>query len=484
MMERFYRTFGVAGYKFGVAGLCTRTFCACLCARAALAATVFPATATNYYFTTPLRPGAIRGEVMGTPPAYYTPRSEDFDWLNEAWAEREALAYITVVPGRSTFLKPTFGMWHLSETNRFYRWVTAVDAAGVTNVVVGYNLVTNVPSSRDSPGVKFDSGIRAGSVAESLWNPTGSIDYRWKYLDSTAPLVADARAYDLFADSKYTNIYYVATYGETETNAYSTIEMPMANGMVSVHTNIWTATLRAPVMVPRTNIMDYAYLDYCHAGSGPFPGYASVPPLVGPGAYSMAVALSNDYAAIRGAARLAESEAYAVGRPEYELTAFYTNGVSSGVITNYGGSHYAYELSGSDGIVWERYTLPLAHDITWRTRFSPWAVTTGGVERVTVEAAFAHGHLSYGTEYYGGVTLRIDVPERIVVTPSNTYVTATLNSRTLLERAAAVSGVPAPPAPTDYRPSGRGESWIIEVDTFSLVYSIRPTAKFDDWQER
>ena len=139
MMKMIARTFGVAG-------LCAGICCVCLCASAATPATVTPATANGYHFSTPVYPAHIRGVVMGDPPAYLTPRREDLDWLAEAARERIALRGGRI-PNPDTHLYPEFGMWDLSATNRVHAWATAVDAVGTTNVVVGYHLVTNTPSS-------------------------------------------------------------------------------------------------------------------------------------------------------------------------------------------------------------------------------------------------------------------------------------------------------------------------------------------------
>ena len=112
------------------------------------AASVFPAAATNYIFTTPYRPAHVRGTVMGSPPAYYIPRSEDLDWLNEAVWERLALSGSEFAApynfGTNTVLRPEFGRWDLSETNRFYRWVTATDPlnrASGTSIPADYNSI-------------------------------------------------------------------------------------------------------------------------------------------------------------------------------------------------------------------------------------------------------------------------------------------------------------------------------------------------------
>ena len=97
-----------------------------------LAATVPQRSAADYYFTRPVMTNNIVGTVMGDPPAYHLPRSEDVAWLHEAYGERVALAggepygnswtgALEEVVGEA----PEFGKWPLSETNRFTRWTTA-----------------------------------------------------------------------------------------------------------------------------------------------------------------------------------------------------------------------------------------------------------------------------------------------------------------------------------------------------------------------
>lgn len=482
--------------------ICEIVYGVCLCATTALAATVTPASATNYYFSTPLRPGAIRGEVMVSTPTYYVPRSEDIDWIAEAYGERAALNGSYSRPGSSTFLLPSFGTWDLAETNRFYKYVTAVDPAGVTNIVIGYNLVTNSPPSGYSPGPYLGSGVRAGTLASYLWNPTAD---RHSFLEPSAQLVEDARVFE-GGSHYYTNVYYVSGFDFSETNAASVVEMPMTNGTVSVYTNKWYEPVNTPVSTPFTNVIGYLIIDFCHTGVGIFPCYTNVPPMT-PAYHSMPEVLSNDYAAVRGAVRLAdfESDLNTYPTPEFRLSRTYLDGAEEPPLRtnrNYTSKYY-YSFSGT-GLQWwdgdsqtyiphteveERYTLPLAHNTTLVTRFSPWAVTTGGVERVSVEAAYVEAECFYGPPSQSGLSdqfyavLRVDAPERLTVTPSNTCVTVTLNARNLADRAFSAAGKPAIPQDlTAYElDPDYAESWSFDAHYFILIYRIHPTTKFDDW---
>ena len=277
------------------------------------AATAVPNAASDYIFTTPLRPAHIRGLVMGSPPAYYEPRSEDVDWLNEAIHERRC--YLEGKDPKSntnTTLAAEFGKWDLSETNRFDRWSTAVDAAGRTNIVVGFHIVTNSPPSYGSPYAQiWESTSLIGDAASGLWNPTGESDYLANYLDPNVPLMSGARAYD--NNKAWTNIYTLASFTNAVTNAASTISMAMTNGTVSVYTNKWTGFLRFPCEIVYTNVVHAGGnpIHWCHVGVGPFPGLTNAPPQLAHDyvarAFSVPAIISNDYVALRLAVRLADS---------------------------------------------------------------------------------------------------------------------------------------------------------------------------------
>lgn len=92
------------------------------------------------------------GVVIGEPPAYRSLRREDIAWIREAACERSALArgswWDTRNPGR--MLKPVFGRFPLSDTNRFSFYTIASEWVGDSlqrNIVLGWNYVTNAFSN-------------------------------------------------------------------------------------------------------------------------------------------------------------------------------------------------------------------------------------------------------------------------------------------------------------------------------------------------
>lgn len=489
-------------------------------ARTAIAATVTPAAATNYIFTTPLRPAHIRGLVMGTPPAYYVPRGEDMDWLNEAVTERNALEYsYSAAPynfGTNTVLRPEFGKWDLSATNRFYRWVTATDAAGGTNVVIGYSLVTNTPSAAGSPWQHYPAGWSA-EVAGNFYNPISFYDYRWAYLDPEVALITSARAFEV--QPPYTNIYKVAYYSysdpNTITNGFSVIAMPMTNGTVSVHTNRWWTYKSVLRYHTITAVVDLASLDYCHLGDGPFPGYTNAPPLPS-SFYTFPTALSNSYVALRGATRLAD---WTLSTYPTNSSAFVEEDYYMGALSFYhasSNSYYRgrYEIGGSNEkelmdydenhnpvYEWiyrtsETRSIPRYQVVTVPTRFHSDLVTTGGAQRVTVEAAFAIVDFSYTRDVISDdETSRVaDISKSVVVpvfAPRNlvtevgkpAYWESFVEPRELLEKAAAASGAPVPPqnAASFVPAQGTEVFWSADWTHFILIYRTHPTSKFADW---
>lgn len=506
---------------------------------AAHAATVTPNAASNYLFTTPLRPASIRGLVMGSPPAYYVPRSEDIDWIEEALTERQVLRRGGFPYSKNTVLRPEFGKWDLAATNRFYRWVTAVDAEGVTNVVVGYHLVTNSPASLLNRAVidRENLNTLVGMAAGALWNPTGNGDYRGKYLDPNATLTSGAK---LCKEGIYTNIYSVAGFTNGWTNATSTISMPMTNGTVSVHTNDWAATKHFPTTFTITNVCEVLPFDACHSGGGPFPGYTNAPPLnsLFP---SAPVAFSNDYAALRGAVRLADSLRTPTNAPSKSIYSLkergvrYTNEIYSSyaAITptpwtdNYTRTYtnlneqswigYEFRREHSTGEVTVDYYTEPDEDgyqtvestvVPWfyirteeastsdgtavfKTRFTSDLVTTGGAMRVEVEAVYAGVEfcydnydlktLVYEVEMRTNAVVRLPGPE-LDVSGTNATVKVLIDERAICEAAAQAAGAPAPPSSLDGDPGeDRGEYWRCEWTGYYIFYRTHPSSKLDGW---
>lgn len=530
MIKHLYRIFGPAG-------LCAPICCACLCARTAPAATVTPSAATNYYFSTPTFPAHIRGEVMGDPPAYRTPRSEDADWLVEAIRERTALARGEFF-APNTSLRPEFGKWNLAETNRFYRWSTAVDAAGVTNVVVGYHLVTNSPPAHgygNRPPTVRDFYIYTFTELEWLASPgfRGGVGngVTVRFLDGGASLSTAARdCYDWGNPHTFTNInvYSLPYLTSAVTNSFSTLEVPMTNGTVSVHTNSWSVSTHPRSRVTVTNVWEEIPLDYCHAGTGMFPAYTNAnadsgyflypedTPSTRPGS------VTRLYELLRGMVRLSDQAATTNRAPpkvhcrRYDSN--FTGGASGGAptistnstgyvgaeyeVSGYLGKRYSWNSSTAEYDEWatldvSEWVTP-SYDAIAPTRFRSAVVTTGGTTRVTIKAAYAVVRFKQYAERQEGTipNLRwnptVDIDRCVVVPlPSPSLdlsqpvacARVTIDAKSLCTAAAAACGATTPPQNAEsYVPSlGTGGSWSAECSSIVLIYRLHPTSKFTDW---
>lgn len=491
---------------------------------AAGAASVSPSSAADYIFTTPLFPASIRGEVMGDPPAYYDVRGEDVDWMYEALEERFALINGRMQP-RTSYLVPEFGTWALSETNRFYSWSTAVDASGSTNVVVGYNLVTN--ATRLALG-RQDVSLFYGMLAGLFWTtPLGyqtgaSSGYRARYIDSTAPLQLTARvAYDYQSPPSFTNFNLSVAMTNSIVTNVTEITMPMTNGTTSVFTNRWTATFEYLATNTVTNVVEAVPLDYCHAGTGPFPGFPEALNIYTATYWARRYGfIGPAYTALRSTKRLADEASptnkapptIAFTRTIYEdqdgtythsetttnsSAAAGTSHLVSGRCTKKfiknadTGEFEEYDDTDVYGARIESYTAHVP------TRFTSEVITTGQTARVEIAAAFAVCEITYSTEHQAGSNTNLywvsdtNVNKVVVVpisSPSlDTSLTVsramvTLSSQGLCASAATAAGVPSPPDATAFSPPvGTYQSWSMDCDSVVLIYTIHPTSKFADW---
>lgn len=513
-MKRLLKTFWAAV-------LCARICSACLCARTAHAATVTPNAASNYVFTAPMLPAHIRGEVMGDPPAYRTVRSEDADWMLEAFEERFALRDGSL-PCPGTVLVPEFGTWALSETNRFHSWSTAVSAAGVTNIVVGYNLVTNSASTRfpsASPGDRYSS------FGDLFW--VIGLDNRHcsssDYLDATAPTTTTARvAYDWGSPPVLTNVYDAVGYTNATTNAFSIIVLPMTNGTVSVHTNEWQFTYQDICAQPATNVRSAVCLDYCHAGVGMFPGYTNDIPNITSRIAFRPGSFAKTYAALRGAVRLAEQASTTNRAPpvvsyDHDINIYYPDGHEYYMTNSTGHVGAEYSIEGRKDVAYEWNSSTHEYDPFEKSyvsedrtpayyalapsRFPSALVTTGGAVRVTVDAAFAVARFEYtkSERVYatqtsaGGWTNVVSVDKAVVVPVAgptlltgfrpDALVSVRLDAKALLAASASAAGVPAPPGNAeDYSPPlDEWHSWSVSCTELAIIYRLHPTSKFTDW---
>lgn len=500
MMKRIHKT----------AGLCCLIFCACLCARTAPAVSVTPSSATNYIFTTPLFPSSIRGVVMGDPPAYYTARGEDVDWMFEAYAERAALM-AGRVPSKTERLSAAFGKWPLSETNRFARWTTAVDASGSTNIVVGYSLVTNMPHS----GI---SAQDAKNMYAGMWYYLPTISGEGsRYLDGSAELTDAARvAYDYGHPPSFTNVRFNVHYESSSVSNFNTITMPMTNGTTSVFTNRWTAFILHPVTNSVvTNVVEACPLDYCHAGEGSFPelDVTSYDDLV----ESLA---TNAYPILRGANRLADETSttnlvkYVHGSAssyeDEDGTIIYPWSASTNLTQtakySISGDHTVWASSwNKDSHAYDVYyrvyvteNVTEAYEAIAPTRFKSDLVTTGGVVRVEIEAAFAFVEFGYtkyleeGTAPNYNNVLDVAIDKLVIVpleshsldiTHKDALARVKIDAKAICQKASLECGAPNPPnSAAEYNPSkGEIHSWSVECKVIVLIYRTHPSSKFSSW---
>lgn len=496
-------------------------FCMSCAALSAGAASVTPSTAAGYIFSQPLYPWTIRGEVMGTPPAYLVIRSEDIDWIEEAVAERTALLSGSM-PTPGTSLIPIFGTWPLSESNRFVKCSTAVDAEGVTNIVIGYTIVTNNAwnseintSNIRSAYQKLNSWLHGSSA---IWN----IDnYTSGPLDGSAALQDAARvAFPVSAHNPaITNVYVLPNVESVPTNEFSVITLPTTNGVSGVFTNSWSTTIyRRGEGTVVTNVSPTYPTDYCHEGDGRFPGY-----VVGydrmhtesvgfePGAFECL------YEALRGDVRLADSRSQTnildyvyYSRIKYAdesgttINTSTTTNTSSTLRYSIGGSSsYSYVWNQEEGTydLYYGFSVSMSQTLPGNaiviTRFKSDVVTTGGFHRVAIEAAFAwveftymknvdHApppHPDFTNEVYianmvvvplvSGATLDLDGPDAL----ASVY----LDMQGVANLAAAASGAPQPPGSNYEPPDNEEHYWNAELKGIVLIYKITPSTKFNGW---
>ena len=412
-----------------------------------------PSSVADYIFTVPRLTNHIRGVVITSTNAYRVIRSEDVDWLREAFAERWSIR-----AGR----------------------VPSSPWAGV--------------GARMGDGDKEETG--------AFWNglPRGS-DEGW--LDPDTPLHTGARVYDY--GEKVTNTYVLVAYTNAATNAFSTIEMPRTNGTVCVYTNLYRVEWMAPYNQVMTNVHDMTPLDYCRAGDGVFGGYTNTPihAFGYPSPYGMRTPsigeITNAWAALRGTKRLADVGYYSITNSPVIFDE-YANNFDPDVPRHQGTNDVQFGVRGyklsaacqTNGF-WQtsaKYNPPFTAYIP--TRFDSSLVTTGGANRVSAEAAFASFHFSY---FFSDVRNpdndRSVQKEAVVRLPSptldisgtNALAVVRVDPKALCSAAATAAGCPAvPSAGVMYSaPNGEYHHWQTESHEFIIIYSITPSVKLPDW---
>ena len=411
-----------------------------------------PSSVADYIFTVPRLTNHIRGVVITSPNAYRVIRSEDVDWLREAFAERWSILSGSV-PSR-----PSLGVGaHVSD---------AMDETG------------------------------------EFWNgwPRGS-DSGW--LDPDTQLLSGARVYDY--GEKVTNTYVVVAYSNAVTNAFSTIEMPKTNGTVCVYTNRYQLELRAPYNQVMTNVHSMTPLDYCRAGDGVFGGYTNTPihAFGYPSDYGMRTPsigeITNAWAALRGTKRLADVDLYSITNSPVIFDE-YANNFDPDASPYHGTNDvrfglYGYELASTcytNGYWMTRavYNPPFTAYI--QTRFDSSIVTYGGANRVSIEAAFAYFHFAYffsdarhpdsdrAVQKYAVVRL---LPPSLDISGPRAIAVVRVDPMALCSSAAmAAGGPPVPSAGVMYSPqNGESHHWQTEAPRFILIYTNTPSVKLPDW---
>ncbi len=400
---------------------------------AQLPAVVVPQTsAADYIFTAPRLTNHIHGVLIDTTNAYGVIRSEDVDWLREAFAERES-----ILSG------------HLPQPRRI--------SLGV------------------GPTVKREDA------------PRRRIETEW--LDGDAPLLAGCRFY---SDAAFTNVYEQTYYTNGVSNAFSVIEMPMTNGTTSVYTNRWTCDKVIPYTVTATNITQGG-VDLFHGVDGePFPVYSNATKLAWWRQHETRMPnvryIADARDALRGTVRLAD-----VGSEWTNSTVTISQedwgGSPRPAETNYGyGVTYEFASDGSLDYSSRSATAAFTADVP--TRFDSSLVTTGGASRVSIEAAYAYCWFSFvptdlegeeRTSVVSSAVVRLSNPS-LDMSCDTAFCRVFIDAYSLCSTCASAAGVQAPPQSLSYREPYRHTAvWGVHVSNIAIIYRITPSVKLPDW---
>ena len=468
-------------------------------------------SAAKYYFTTPIAANMIRGTVIGSPPEYRAIRYEDVAWLNEAAAERHALATGQVGDIRRRDV-PEFGSWPLSVTNRFKWWQTAVkleDGAIVTNVIIGWNTTTNTPWT-GLPQMGPGAADQFEWTIDTAWLSTdpGILNENRVYLEQHVLL----NDFIWPTDTVETEIVDTSGY-RLETNvSYVTLPITLPNGSQgeSVHTNEWVEKVPDFVTNTVSSIVPKSWRDLLFAEKKLIPyDHAGESLTISAGELLRARKISEAIDLLGGAKRLAV-EVDAAGATGVVSTAWVRGQwwsldppypATIGIISNSAGTvrmacnkhaevwdDYGYSgfVDSSTPSASIRYTL-------YSSAMPTNAWLAGGVDRTGTAWLYA----GIETEYYNddpgvGATsrrsmYRLGMAQRdgVAVVPvpdgsrTNAYVrySFTANMHGLLDRAMGETG-PSWPTPGDG--SVHTLSWSANVVTLMLLIDAEPYAALED----
>lgn len=417
--------------------------------------TVPQSSASDYIFTVPAAPALIRGKVIDPDNPHGTIRYEDVAWLQEAYAERAAIA----------------------------------------------------SGSLPTPGSNVTERVSADDYyLDPLgWQDHDSLGISWLDGDAPLPAVADVR---LGVGSRATtNVLWQTVYTNATTNALSVIAKSLTNGTVTVYTNswrigsaaqgVWDFGYRLPAVSPVTNVHAWTTLDYCHADAGkPFPFYTNTPSRAWGDLYPFtwamwpsARAVAHDIAILRGTVRLADEDLS------------WTNVIT---ITNVRDEDGAGRTSSTYTSSTPRFSENNAN--TWGqiagfgqgtyvhvdvpTRFDSALVTTGGVVRVAIEATFATIYVSM-THSIGTNTVERLAASGVIrvdngtldLTGDKAWCGIDLSPAGICFIACAEGGVTTPFMSEEDRTSTPNEqfSWSCSITGITLLYRITPATTMPTW---
>ena len=273
--------------------------------------------------------------------------------------------------------------------------------------------------------------------------------------------------------------------------------MPMTNGTTSVFTNRWTCEKKITYTTVVTNIHEFDVVDMCHGVAGePFPAYSNAAVFAWWRSDGTRIQTVRDIAdareVLRGTVRLADvvhifqRPPYKIKVEEYGREQTYTR-----ITTNW------WETSEDYLYITEAWGASCDQADPYfsgaETRFDTSLVTSGGVSRVAVEAAYAHCHFYYhhrNNQGSGGYFITVTSTDAVIrladptldVSGAKAICRVWIDAHDICLSCAAAAGVPEPTSSLSYRElEGHDSLWSIEIDEIVIFYRITPSTKLPDW---
>jgi len=408
---------------------------------AAVYLTVTPNEASDYIFTIPTSTNHICGKVIDPDHPYGVIRSEDLCWTWEALVERVAIA----------------------------------DGA--------------VPTSRFSH-------VQGARVRQTHTKFTGFLPgYIGDWLDPAAPLIGNLPVvYEAAGYRTNTWTYADGVYGYT--NSITVISMPMTNGTVSAYTNAWTEY----AVTGRVNTIyqDVTTIHMLGPDMLPLPLATNIThhgthimPNTGPifdTAHPRAHVFKEMFKWLRATQRLDDPMISVTNNGVRCVTKIrYADGrVSTSQTTN----SYLFAYYSCSSNAWSSYDYPDPFKLYGNSRFTSALVTTGGVLRVEIEAAYLLIGFMYQDAEAGGsglyerhsgqVAARLQTFE-MDTSGDHAVVVVTVTPEYLREAGAFAYNLPQSMPTGDYfAPVGHRIFWQSTVDGLAVVYKVTPSARFEN----